>query len=133
MFSSSFTIFIQRCCPLKGNITEFDHFMLKCNMVELKKQTIAHYLGGLKPEISNIVQLSPYWSYKDVCRLALKIETQQKRAHGNNSKVTSRDGTLNPGSTPNSKPNPNVRTTPKTSSKSDGTIIQKKITNLNQC
>ena len=36
---------------------EFDHLMLKRELIELEEQTIARYLGGLKYEIFNVVQL----------------------------------------------------------------------------
>ena len=60
--------------------TEFDHLMLKGELTELEEQTIARYLGGLKYEISNVVQLQPYWTFNNVCKLALKVEkkTQKK-------------------------------------------------------
>ncbi|GJU59575.1 putative CCCH-type zinc finger family protein [Tanacetum coccineum] len=47
--------------------SEFDHLMIKCDIVEPEEQTIARYLGGLRSEISNVVQLQPYWTYADVC------------------------------------------------------------------
>lgn len=46
-------------------------------------------------------------------------------ACGSSSRFTSRDGAFIQESTPNSKPNPKVRTTPKTSSKSYDNAIQK--------
>ncbi|GKD47546.1 hypothetical protein Tco_1276522, partial [Tanacetum coccineum] len=47
------------------------------------------FLGVLKPEIVDIVSFQPYWTYTDVCRLALKVEKQIKaksntREHVNN-------------------------------------------------
>ena len=56
---------------------EFDYLMIKCDIVEPEEQTIARYLGGLKPEIGNVVQLQPYWTYVDVCKLAIKVQRQQ--------------------------------------------------------
>nr|GEX80559.1 hypothetical protein [Tanacetum cinerariifolium] len=58
--------------------SEFDHLMIKCNIVKPEEQTIACYLGGLRSKISNVVQLQPYWTYADVCKLAMKVEKQQK-------------------------------------------------------
>ena len=37
--------------------TEFDHLMLKEKLIEPEEQTIARYLGSLKYDISNGVQL----------------------------------------------------------------------------
>ncbi|GJS32473.1 transposon ty3-I gag-pol polyprotein [Tanacetum coccineum] len=59
---------------------EFDHLMIKCDVVEPEKQIIARYLGGLRADISNILELQPYWSYSDVYKLAVKIEKQKKEA-----------------------------------------------------
>lgn len=36
------------------------------------------FLGALKPEIADVVHLQQYWTYGDVCRLALKVEKQLK-------------------------------------------------------
>ena len=61
---------------------EFNHLITKCDVAEPKKQTIARYLGGLRWEIGNIVQLQLYWTYNDVVKLAIKVEKQQMEAHG---------------------------------------------------
>ena len=42
---------------------------------------IARYLGGLFVEISDVVQLQTYWTYNDVCKLAMKVEKQLKERH----------------------------------------------------
>ncbi|PWA72114.1 hypothetical protein CTI12_AA275430 [Artemisia annua] len=78
---------------------EFDHLMIKCDIVEPEEQTIARYLGGLRPEISNVVQLQPYWTYSDVCKLAVKVEKQQKEARNSR-----KDGSFNQGRFSASKP-----------------------------
>lgn len=36
---------------------EFDHLMMKSNIVELEEKTIIQYLSGLKVEAGNVVQL----------------------------------------------------------------------------
>jgi hypothetical protein len=40
-------------------IAEFDHSMMRCDIVEPEEQMVARYLGGLHLEINNIVQLHP--------------------------------------------------------------------------
>ena len=52
--------------------------MTWCNIVEPDEQLIAHNLGGLRAEISDVVQLQTYWTYNDVCKLAMKVEKQLK-------------------------------------------------------
>ena len=36
---------------------EFDHLMMKSNIVELEEKTIIQYLNGLQVEVGNVVQL----------------------------------------------------------------------------
>ena len=43
---------------------------------------IAHYLDGLRAEISDMVQLQPYWTCNYVCKLAMKVEKQLKERRG---------------------------------------------------
>ena len=59
-------------------INEFDRLRMRCDVVEEEEQVIARFLGILKPEISDVVQLQPYWTYADVCHLALMVEKQLK-------------------------------------------------------
>nr|GEW06827.1 hypothetical protein [Tanacetum cinerariifolium] len=58
--------------------SKYDHLMIKGYIVEPEEHTIARYLGGLQSEINNVVQQQPYWTYADVCKLAVKVEKQQK-------------------------------------------------------
>lgn len=57
--------------------------MLKRDIAEPEEQTIARYLGGLKTEIGNVVQLQSYWTFQDACKLASKVERQQKKICNN--------------------------------------------------
>ncbi|GJT80165.1 reverse transcriptase domain-containing protein [Tanacetum coccineum] len=59
--------------------SEFDHLRLRCDVVEEDEETIARYLASQKPEIADVVHLLQYLSYNDVCRLARKVESQQKK------------------------------------------------------
>lgn len=63
---------------MKEYIAEFDHLMIRCDIVEPEEQMITHYLGGLRVELSDVVQLHPYWTYNDVCKLAMKMAKQLK-------------------------------------------------------
>ncbi|XP_031375447.1 uncharacterized protein LOC116189849 [Punica granatum] len=80
---------------------EFEHLMMKCDIVEPEEQTIARYLGGLRSEIRNVVQLQPYWTFEDVCKLAIRVEKQSKEKSTH--KILGRDGVSNRGSAPTSK------------------------------
>ena len=64
---------------------------------------IAHYLGRLRVELSDVVQLQTYWTYNDVCKLAMKVEKQLKERRGNNFQSYNREGISNRGSGSTSK------------------------------
>lgn len=57
----SSTISSKRVSVAKCTI-EFDHLMMKSNIVELEEQTIIQYISGLQVEVGNVVQLQPYWT-----------------------------------------------------------------------
>ena len=63
---------------MEEHTTDFDHHMTRCDIVEPKEQMITCYLGGLRVEINDVVQLQTYWTYNDVCKLAMKVEKQLK-------------------------------------------------------
>ncbi|XP_056167648.1 uncharacterized protein LOC115661510 [Syzygium oleosum] len=73
----------QRDLTVEQYTEEFDHLRMRCDVAEEDEQTIARYLAGLRYEISDVVQLQQYWTYEDVCRLALKVEGQCKRKNVN--------------------------------------------------
>lgn len=51
--------------------------MMRCDIMEPEEQIIARYIGGLRLEISNVLQLAaPYGIYNDVFKLAIKVERQ---------------------------------------------------------
>nr|GFB00750.1 reverse transcriptase domain-containing protein [Tanacetum cinerariifolium] len=51
---------------------------MRCDVDEEEEQVIARFLGALQPYIADVVHLKQYLTYEDVCRLALKVEKQQK-------------------------------------------------------
>ncbi|GKB11842.1 reverse transcriptase domain-containing protein [Tanacetum coccineum] len=70
-------------------IKEFDKLRMRCDVVEEEEQVIAQFLGVLKPEIADNVSLQPYWTYTDVCKLALKVEKHIKaKSKGSTSRFT---------------------------------------------
>uniref|UniRef100_A0A2N9H3H4 Integrase catalytic domain-containing protein n=1 Tax=Fagus sylvatica TaxID=28930 RepID=A0A2N9H3H4_FAGSY len=102
--------FKQREMSVEEYTAEFDHLMIRCDIVEQEGQMIACYLGELCVKISDVVQLQPYWNYYDVCKLAMKVEKQQKEKRGNSFRSFARDGVSNRGSSSTSK----TTTIPKT-------------------
>nr|GEX20883.1 hypothetical protein [Tanacetum cinerariifolium] len=57
-------------------INEFERMRMRCGAEEHEEQIIARFLGILRPEITNIVSLQQYYSFSDVCQLALRVERQ---------------------------------------------------------
>lgn len=51
-------------------IRDFEGLMMRSDIPEEKEQTIARFLGGLQMEIVHKVELQPYQSFGDVCKLA---------------------------------------------------------------
>ncbi|GJV45608.1 putative reverse transcriptase domain-containing protein [Tanacetum coccineum] len=70
--------FTQQKLSVAEYTEQFDHFMLRCGIVEPEEQTIARYLCGLRKEIYDMLTLQPFISYNDVFKLATKIEKQLK-------------------------------------------------------
>jgi len=68
----------QKSLTVEEVICEFDRLRMRCGVEEEEEQVIARFLGALKPEIAEVVQLHHYWSFNDVCQLALKVEKQSK-------------------------------------------------------
>lgn len=52
--------FKQRDLSVVDYIAEFENLMMRCDVSEQEEQTIARFLGGLRREIENVVQLQPY-------------------------------------------------------------------------
>ncbi|GJY25954.1 reverse transcriptase domain-containing protein [Tanacetum coccineum] len=85
-------------------INEFNKLRMRYDVVEEEEQVVARFLGVLKPEIAYIVSLQPYWTYTDVCKLALKVEKHIKaKSKGSTSRFTPPTRTAPP-TTPKTAP-----------------------------
>nr|GFA60943.1 reverse transcriptase domain-containing protein [Tanacetum cinerariifolium] len=95
--------------PMKAKgYHEFDKLRMRCDVVEEEEQVFAWFLGVLKLDI---VSLQPYWTYKNVCKLALKIEKQIKaKSKGSTSHFTPPTRTAPP-TTPKTTPKATTPTT----------------------
>ncbi|GJY22044.1 reverse transcriptase domain-containing protein [Tanacetum coccineum] len=70
-------------------INEFDKLRMRCDVVEEEEHVVARFFRVLKPEIADIVSLQPYWTYMNVCKLAIKVEKQNKtKSKGSTSRFT---------------------------------------------
>ena len=51
---------------------------IRCALREEPEQTIARFLMCLNPAILERVELQPFWTFEDACKLAVKVEKQLK-------------------------------------------------------
>ena len=56
----------------------FEELSMKCDLNEPDNQTIVRYLNGLDSKIRDVVELTQYSTFRDVCVLEHKVETQRK-------------------------------------------------------
>jgi len=65
-------------------IREFEQLQIRSGIEEEQDQTMARFLKGLDPGIAEKIDLQPYWSLEDLCKLAIKVEkySKGKRAFG---------------------------------------------------
>ncbi|XP_048502852.1 uncharacterized protein LOC104896849 [Beta vulgaris subsp. vulgaris] len=61
-------------------VEEFERMSILCNIEEREEQTIARFLGGLNCDIWDKVELQPILSFHELCKLAMMVESQAKRA-----------------------------------------------------
>nr|GEW05586.1 hypothetical protein [Tanacetum cinerariifolium] len=69
---------IQRVKDGKSKVETWAKMKKLCDVDEKVEQVISRFLGALQPHIADVVHLQQYLTYEDVCRLALKVEKQQK-------------------------------------------------------
>ena len=53
--------------------------MIRANVEQDRKATMAKFLAGLNREIANIVELQHYVELEDMIHMAMKVERQLKR------------------------------------------------------
>ncbi|KAK0604597.1 hypothetical protein LWI29_017342 [Acer saccharum] len=121
-FDVKFHNFKQKDLSVEEYTSEFDNQRMLCDITEPDEQTIARYLGGLRTDISNIVQLQPYWTYNDVVKLSLKVEKQIREGRGGSSRSWIRENNTNRASVSTTKAvsSTNIGATPKATRKQEG-------------
>ncbi|KAJ9541184.1 hypothetical protein OSB04_027690 [Centaurea solstitialis] len=67
---------------------EMEMAMTRANVDEDPEATMARFLGGLRKEIADVVELQHYMDLEEMLHMAEKVEKQQKR-RGNSSKLSS--------------------------------------------
>jgi hypothetical protein len=58
---------------------EMEIAMIRANMVEDIKATMARFLNGLNSDITNVVELKLYMELDDMVHMEMKVERQIKR------------------------------------------------------
>jgi hypothetical protein len=58
---------------------EMEIAMIRANMVEDIKATMARFLNGLNRDITNVVELQLYMELDDMVHMEMKVERQIKR------------------------------------------------------
>ncbi|KAF7112938.1 hypothetical protein RHSIM_RhsimUnG0177700 [Rhododendron simsii] len=111
---------------------EFEHVMIKCDIIEPEEQIIAPYLGGFRTEIVRVVQLQPDWTYNDV-KLAIKVERHGKDGRGKNQQPLLMDVISNQGSGLESKPVQALKPTPKGEKTTESNHPSSSHTNSHKC
>lgn len=51
---------------------------MKCDVLEDEQQTLVCFLGGLDPQIANVIELHAYSTLEELVLLAHKVGRQQK-------------------------------------------------------
>jgi len=59
-------------------IREFEQLQIRSGLEEEPEQTMARFLKGLELAIAEKVDIQPYWSFEDLCKLAIKVEKYSK-------------------------------------------------------
>jgi len=55
-----------------------EQLQIRSGIEEEPEQTMARFLRGLEPSNTEKVDIQPYWSFEDVCKLAIKVEKYSK-------------------------------------------------------
>ena len=57
---------------------KFVNLIIKGDLQKAEKICIAHYIAGLRFDITRVIFLKPYHSIQDVMKLALKVGAKKK-------------------------------------------------------
>ena len=85
-------------------LREFENLMMRSEIREEEEQTIARFLGGLQRDIAHKVELQPFHSFRDVCKLSNKVEKQLQNVKSSAPKTFSRSSPSFKGSPSYTKP-----------------------------
>ena len=75
---------------------EMEIVMIRANVEEDRKATMARFMASLNTEIANIVELQHYVELEDMVHMAMKVERQLKRRGASRFGVATPLGSLSP-------------------------------------
>ncbi|KAJ9548601.1 hypothetical protein OSB04_021144 [Centaurea solstitialis] len=70
--------FKQGTLSVEAYISEFEKLNMLCDLDEKSEQKMARFIAGLNEKIQEKVEIQPYWSFEELCKVALRIEKQEK-------------------------------------------------------
>jgi len=59
-------------------VREVEQLRIRCALREEPEQSITRFVNGSNPTILGRVELQPFWTFEDACKLAVKVEKQLK-------------------------------------------------------
>jgi len=68
------TSLAQGCMSVEEYTREFEQLKIRSGLEEELKHTMARFLRGLDLSVVEKVELQPYWTLKDMCKLAIKVD-----------------------------------------------------------
>jgi len=68
----------QGSLSMEEYVKEFELLLIRCELIEPQEQTITRFLGGLRKDIANVIELQPYIFLEEVIKLVTRVERQQK-------------------------------------------------------
>lgn len=68
----------QESMSIDEYIAEFEKLSMLCDLEEKVEHKIARFLTGLNEQVAEKVELQPYWSFEELCRVAARVEKQNK-------------------------------------------------------
>ncbi|XP_056688899.1 uncharacterized protein [Spinacia oleracea] len=61
-------------------IKEFEKLSIVCDIEEMEEQKLGRFLGGLNEDVREKVEVYPYLTFDEACKVAIKIDSQKKKS-----------------------------------------------------
>ncbi|XP_057248897.1 uncharacterized protein LOC130590469 [Beta vulgaris subsp. vulgaris] len=70
----------QGAMSMEEYIKEFEKLSIVCEIEEMEEQKLGRFLGGLNEDVREKVEVYPYLTFDEACKVALKIDGQKKKS-----------------------------------------------------